>query len=267
MMKISVYILLLISLVACSGENILDDKGQEGKNVGRFELALSGGASTRAVTSVITKEEADNFLITIYKGTDVFRATAALKDIDTKLPAGLGYSLTAENCSASVAESSNSGWGQRHYKGQSDAFVIKPGETTRVSVSCPVVNAGLCVVFDDSFINYYTKSYKVTTDDARALVFDKANQAVEGAEGELVSGSIAYYNTDDAGLCPVDVVIAGQAGSEEPEIKSGQVTLKRGKITRLTVRKSGTPDETGDISVSISYDDTFSVIEEDCILE
>ena len=55
MMKISVYILLLISLVACSGENILDDKGQEGKDVGRFELALSGGASTRAVTSVITK--------------------------------------------------------------------------------------------------------------------------------------------------------------------------------------------------------------------
>lgn len=267
MMKISVYILLMISLVACSGENILDDGRQEGSDVGRFELSLSGGASTRAVTSVVSKEEADNFLITIYKGADVFRETSVLKDMDTRLPAGLGYSLTAENCSAAVAESSNGGWGQRHYKGQSDAFVIKPGETTRVSVSCPVVNAGLCVVFDDSFTNYYTTSYKVTTDDARALVFDKTNQAVEGADGELVSGSIAYYNTDGEGLCSVDVVIAGQAGSDEPEVKSSRLTLKRGKITRLTVRKTDIPGDTGEISINISYDDTFSVMEEDCVLE
>ena len=64
-------------------------------SIGFFELTLSSVPVTRSTTTQITPEEAADFLITIYKGSDIIRQTVRLGDLDTRLSAGYGYTVTA----------------------------------------------------------------------------------------------------------------------------------------------------------------------------
>jgi 8-oxo-dGTP diphosphatase len=137
-------------------------------------LELSLGSATRATSTVISKEEADNYWVTVYKGQEICREKTRLKDLETRLSAGYGYVVEAESCLEPEAESANNGWGQRRYTGQSASFAIKPGETTKVGVGCTVANAGVEVVFDETMAHHFTTSYSVTiTEGERTIVFDK----------------------------------------------------------------------------------------------
>ena len=66
-------------------ESIMPDT--EEKNTGNLALSLHDKSATRATTTVISGEEADNFLITVYKGLDFIRETTNLKDLINKLSA------------------------------------------------------------------------------------------------------------------------------------------------------------------------------------
>ena len=122
----------LIFLASCAEKEMDMSLGpvapaEEEEQMGSFELTLTGDRKTRATTTTISKEQADNFLITIYKGSDVYRETALLKNMNTRLSAGYGYSIFAESCSESTAESSEDGWGERRYAGLSAPFAVKAG--------------------------------------------------------------------------------------------------------------------------------------------
>lgn len=201
------------------------------EEMGNFELTLTGERQTRATSTVITKEEADNFLITIYKGSDVYRETARLKDINTRLSAGYGYKIFAESCSETEAITTNYGWGQRRYAGMSAPFAVKAGQTTPVSVGCSVANAGVEVVFDESVPAYFTTSYDITiTEGNRTIVFDAITGGTQ-VGGVINQGEVAYFNVDDEGHHTITYTI--NAVGPKTLTKTGTLELTKAKISRI----------------------------------
>ncbi|MCQ2212318.1 MAG: DUF4493 domain-containing protein [Bacteroidaceae bacterium] len=220
---------------------------QEANAVGKLDLTLSSGAATR-VTSTLSAEEAGKFLVTLYKGSDIYRATTQLKDLDKNLPAGYGYSLVAENCTESDAETVNDGWGQKRFAGQSSQFAIKAGETTKVNVSCSVVNAGLSINFDESVTASYDSYTFTVTDGSRTIEFNSAT-----------AGKVAYFNVPADGKKTINYrVVAGTDVDKSGTIDLGKAVLKNFNIT---LPNSGT------IGIEITYDDTMDVVVEEIIID
>ena len=65
----------LIFLASCAEKEMDMSLGpvapaEEEEQMGSFELTLTGDRKTRATTTTISKEQADNFLITIYKSIE-----------------------------------------------------------------------------------------------------------------------------------------------------------------------------------------------------
>ena len=222
--------LLLISLFGACSENIPDiEKPDEW---GTLEVALD--AATRATSTVISKEEADNYWVTIYKGQDISRETTRLKDLNTRLSAGYGYTVKAENCLEAEAEAANNGWGQRRFLGVSPSFAIKPGETTKVGVGCTVANAGVEIVFDETILEHFTISYRVTiTEGERVVVFDEATGG-KREEGVITPGSVAYYNVDDSGTRTLTYTIEAY-GIGKRLVKTETMVVTKAKISRLSL--------------------------------
>ena len=232
----------MLLLAACVGENDIPSNlvGQQettdnaaADSMGRFELTLTGERATRATTTVISKEEAELFLVTLYKGSDIVRTTTYLKDINTSLSAGYGYRVFAESVSEQTAITSNDGWGQRRYAGTSASFAIKAGEVTPVNVGCSVANAGFEVIFDESVSEYFTTSYSVTiTDGERTLVFDAASGGSK-VDGNITPGRIAYFNLDAEGSHTISYTIRA-VGPKTVE-KSGTIDLSKAVISRINL--------------------------------
>lgn len=203
-----------------------------GEQWGTLEVTL--GSATRATSTVVSKEEADNYWVTLYKGQDIYRATTRLKDLDTRLSAGYGYVLKAESCLEREAELANEGWGQRRFAGCSTSFAIKPGETTKVGVGCSVANAGLEIVFDATIPYHFSTSYSVTiVEGERTIVFDE-NTGGKRVEGTVTPGHIAYYNVGDGDTRTLTYTIEAY-GTNKRLVKNGTLVLTKAKISRLTL--------------------------------
>ncbi len=234
MVKLCFTLLTAFLLGACSADITettippIDDTEQWGT------LELSLGSATRATSTVISKEEADNYWVTVYKGQDISRETTRLRDLNKRLSAGYGYIVEAESCLEPEAESANNGWGQRRYAGQSASFAIKPGETTKVGVGCTVANAGVEVVFDETMVHHFTTSYSVTiTEGERTIVFDELTGGKREA-GVITPGSVAYYNIDESNTRTLTYTIEAY-GEGKRLVKTDNMTLSKSKISRLTL--------------------------------
>lgn len=226
---------LLASLLCACADSITGADTpavDEGAQWGTLEVTL--GSTTRATSTVLSKEEAANYWVTLYKGQDICRATTLLKDLDTRLNAGYGYVLKAESCLESEAELANEGWGQRRYAGCSSSFAIKPGETTKVGVGCTVANAGLEIVFDATIPYHFSTSYSVTiVEGERTIVFDE-NTGGKRADDIVTPGHIAYYNVGDGDTRTLTYTIEAY-GTNKRLVKSGTLVLTKAKVSRLTL--------------------------------
>ncbi len=191
-------------------------------SLGFFELTLSSVPATRATTTQITPEEAANFLITIYKGSDIVRQTVRLGDLDTRLSAGYGYTVTAESCSETEAESANDGWGQKRFAGLSASFAIVAGKTTAVDVGCSVANAGIELTYDESLLDYFTSVEVTVKSGNRTLTFTK-------------SGQIAYFNTNVDGLRTATYTITA-VGPNSTLTKEGTLDLGKAKMSHINLQ-------------------------------
>ena len=191
-------------------------------SLGFFELTLSSQPATRATTTQITPEEAANFLITIYKGSDIVRQTVRLGDLDTRLSAGYGYTVTAESCSETEAESANDGWGQKRFAGLSASFAIVAGKTTAVDVGCSVANAGIELTYDESLLDYFTSVEVTVKSGNRTLTFTK-------------SGQIAYFNTNVDGLRTATYTITA-VGPNSTLTKEGTLDLGKAKMSHINLQ-------------------------------
>ena len=251
---------ILLLLAACSANDLdtptpLEPTVEETDSLGTFTLTLTGEKATRSTSTVITKEEADNFLVTIYKGSDIVRQTAKLKDINTSLPAGYGYKVFAESVSEETAITFDEGWGCKRFAGLSASFAIKAGQTTDVSVGCSVANAGFDVVFDESVAEYFTTSYDIPIHDGdRTIVFDAAT-AGKKVDGIITEGKTAYFNLDEEGHHTISYTIKA-VGPKTIE-KSGTLELSKSKVSRITLNY-----ERSDFDFVITLDESVMYIDD-----
>lgn len=253
-------------MVACSGDVEMTSVGK-----GNFSLGLStDGVNVDVVTRAaheLTESEAAEYTIILRQGENLVW-TKNFTDItgpDCTQPLGTDYIVSAENCTIEEAEGANEGWGQRRIAGESEPFAIVTGDTTAVMVNCSVQNAGLCVMFDKSFTDYFSE-YAVTTDDLRALKFNATNAAEFDVNRQLTHGTIAYYNVESNGKHMVNVIISASAGWDGTVRLTRSLTLQSGRITRLRVHLGDDP--LGSVSsISITYSDVFDESEEEILLE
>jgi len=232
-------------------------KVDEEEQIGSFELTLTGEHQTRATTTTITKEQADNFLVTIYKGSDVYRETALLKNMNTRLPAGYGYSVFAESCSAATAESSNDGWGERRYSGTSAQFAVKAGQTTPVSINCSVANAGVEVVFDKTVSTYFTGGFQVRiTEGSRNIVFDRYTGGLSADGTTTQDSQIAYFNVGEDGTRTITYHIHAVSPRKTLD-RDVEITLTRKSIFRIRINY-----EMSTFSLNITVDEEELFIDE-----
>ena len=228
--------------------------GPQGNLRGSFSVSLSADSlgvevETRAAHPLTEAQQA-TFRLTLTDREGTVWENKLYTDVtleDRTQPVADGYVLTAQNCTAQEAESLNDGWGQRRFRGQSQAFAVKQKEDTRVTVNCTMANAGLCVDFDEAFTSFFTEGYMVTLVDSRNLRFDAST-----------ADRVAYYNVaDDTGSHQVRLLVNASAGWDGMlRTIERTLTLQQGRICRLHIRK-GEPQEGTIDGVFITYDETF----------
>lgn len=208
---------------ACTNE-VPTPEAQEG----RFSLSLSAAdiqteVQTRAF---ILGVDANNFYISLNEaeGTPllVSKQYSAMTDADYILPTANGYELLVESCSETEATALNNGFGAYRFVGNA-TFNIVSNEKTPVSVNCVMLNAGLQLVFDQTFIDKFPV-HAVTTQDSRALVFNSGNQE-----------NVAYYDMQDPTL-KMSLRITGSTGGWDDRLDiTREVELQKGKIVKIFV--------------------------------
>ena len=91
-----------------------------------------------------------------------------------------------------------------------------------------MLNAGLQLVFDQTFINKFPV-HAVTTQDSRALVFNAANQE-----------NVAYYDMSNEAQ-KMSLRITGSSGGWDDRLDiTREVELQKGKIVKLHITYSAT---------------------------
>lgn len=239
-------LLAALFLAACISE--YDGPWTTDQGIFSLELAADGldvEVETRAPRN-LTDAEAATFLVSLTQDETLVwqqKAFNTITQADRTQPLGGGYIVSAEDVTDEDAESANDGWGCLRYAGQSEAFSIVSGQITHVTVPCKMANAGLNVIFDKSFTDFFT-DYAVTTDDVRGLKFN-------------TNGYTAYYNTEATGSHTLDIIISASAGWDGTVRLERTLTLQAGKIIRLHVKLNSPEPTEGNITLSITYDDEF----------
>lgn len=185
--------------------------------------------------------------ISIFQGKVYSELSAA----DRTLPVGTGYKIMVESCSQEEALTANDGWGQMRFTGET-TFEIKNNETTPLEVNCTLQNAGLMVVFDDSFTSKFPV-YAATTLDSRALVFKGTT-----------TGKVACYNVEEENNS-ISLKLTGSAGGWSDRIDIvKEVSIVKGKIMRLTVIYD---DNSGDLDIEFGTDNDMTDSDDDVTIQ
>ena len=272
-MKNGLYILAVLLLCCACFNASMDwpELPENGEACGTGQLLLtltSDGRGTRAGEANEPPADVDTFLISVYRGTDRVMDTVRLRDLGPKLTldAGAGYVLQAEDCTSADAEAANGGWGQRHFRGRSEPFVIVADATTSVKVHCSVVNAGLSVAFSADFLDLYSQCVvKIEGSDRNiAWLADEAEEEIQPR--------VAYFNTDDANETrQVTLLIYKEGENKAESLVKYPCTLEAKKSLTITLKpKGGNEEAEGGLNISATYDPDFVpgtndevVIEED----
>ena len=232
---------LALLLAACTTQDWPYSLHREG--VGSIAVTLEG-SQTRATTSVITKEEADLFLVTLYKGDDVIAQQTMLGHLGSlTFPAGYGYSLFVESITEQDALTLNEGWGAKRYTGQSKSFGIHAGQTTKVAVGCSVANAAVAVNIDSSAAGCVVT---LKTSDGRTLTTTESR--------------VAYVNVTPEEKPDVTITIE----------KDGEVVkettlenLEASQVKDINIKEN----TEGTLGLQVTYDDSFETVQTEISIE
>lgn len=260
------YMMLLAVTVLLAGCQSEQDPFKEPSDKGSFTLSLNTGALVvkTETRTTLNSTQAANYNITFYQNNikQWSKKYSALGAQDYVQSVGTSYSVSAESCTEAEAET---GWGCPRYYGRSESFEIVASATpTPVSVTCEPMNGGLCVEFDKSFTDTYTR-FSATTTDARALKFDDTNKAIFDSEtGKRTGGSVAYYNISETDERDVELEVVARGA----QVTKKTVTLRAGKVMHLTVYgpNAGGEDK-GTINIEIEYDDQFDTEDHNVVID
>lgn len=201
------------------------------------------GSQTRATTTVISKEEADLFLVTLYKGEDIVSQQVLLGKLASyTFPAGYGYKVFVENITSQEAESLNDGWGAKRYAGTSKSFGIQAGQTTKVSVGCSVANAAVAVNIDESALGCVV----TLTTDGRTLTTTESR--------------IAYFNVTPETKPSVTIRIEMDG---EVLAKKTLEDMEASQVKDINIKMSNE----GSLGIYVTYDDSFETVETEITLD
>lgn len=241
-----IFIITLISILGggCNSD-MVPGKEADASATGRFTVSvLTEEVTTEDITRGTTSNmDVNRFKVSIAdaKGLTLVagKEVGTLEDNDRILPVADDYLIQVTNCMEEEAISANEGWGCIRFLA-SETFDIVAGTTTPLKLECVMANAGLMVLFDESFTNKFPV-HAATTQDIRSLVFKSDNP-----------DKVAYYNLNQCqGTVPLRLT-GGSAGKWEDRIdKTENITITKGKITKLHVSFS---ENGGDINVDINTD-------------
>ena len=193
---------------------------------GELVLKLKAGdIKTEIITRSTLDIDINSFKINLSEndGTPLFvnKLYGELNETDCTLPAASGYQIAVESCSQSESVSFNEGYGAPRFIGEATFNIIR-SQRTQVDIVCTMVNAGLQISFDQTFLDKFP-IHAITTQDTRALVFNKNN-----------ADKIGYYEVN--ANTSLKLRLTGSAGGWEDRLDTiKEIILEKGKIKRLLI--------------------------------
>ena len=236
------YILYIIASMLC----VACDNQIEQEEIGWLHISKPTNEvidDTRA-----TSNQEIDYMVSITQGDEIIMSPIRFSAIDGRIPlsAGTGYTLFAESCTPTEAQTMPTIFGQPRYVGTKD-FSITVNQPTHVTVGCAMANAAFKVQKDASFCY---SSFTVTAScNGRTLTFTNDKD-------------MGYFNIDGESATLQYEVVATYDGGYIGRA-SGYLQLKPRSLSKL-VLKAIAP---GSIDLSISYDDTFTPIVTEIVLE
>jgi hypothetical protein len=209
--------------IGCNNDIIPSDPtGIKGELVLKLK---AGDVKTEIITRSTLDFDINSFKINLSEndGTPLFvnKLYGELNETDCTLPAESGYQITAESCSQDESVTQNGGYGYPRFVGEA-TFNITPRQETHVNIKCTMVNAGLQISFDQTFLDKFP-THAITTQDTRALVFNKNN-----------ADKIGYYEVN--ANTSLKLRLTGSAGGWEDRLDTiKEIILEKGKIKRLLI--------------------------------
>lgn len=224
-------IFLLITLLLVGCVNQIEPQAQGWLHIGK--PTQESLAETRTSTSEI------DYLVSITNNGNVIMNPIRYSIIGNSIPLSADkYTLVAESCTKTEAESLPTLYGQPRYAG-TESFTISPNQKTSVFVKCSMANAAFKIVKDASF--YYT-TFKVT-----ATV---GHRTLEFSDDE----TIGYFNVGDNNEATLTYTIEAIDAEGQKGYGSGSLTLKSRNLSKLNLKANSV----GYINIEIIYDDTFT---------
>ena len=195
---------------------------------------------TKDSTTITRTDNEIDYLVSIKKGENLIMSPIRYSQIKGAIPlsAGEDYTLLAESCTKTEAESQPSIYGQPRYAGGTD-FNIAANESKTIKVNCSMANAAFCIVKDESF--YYPEFTVTATLNGRSLTF---------TDEELMG----YFNVGENGTAVLSYHVTATDSEGRPGSGSGTIELKARTLSRLHLKAT----DLGYIGIEITYDDTFT---------
>lgn len=195
---------------------------------------------TKDSTTMTRTDNEIDYLVSIKKGENLIMSPIRYSQIKGAIPlsAGEDYTLLAESCTKTEAESQPSIYGQPRYAGNK-AFGIVANKSETITVNCSMANAAFCIVKDPSF--YYPEFTVTATLNGRSLTF---------TDEELMG----YFNVGEDGTAVLSYRVEATDSEGRPGTGSGTIQLRARTLSRLHLKASSL----GYIGISVTYDDTFT---------
>ena len=195
---------------------------------------------TKDSTTMTRTDSEIDYLVSIKKGENLIMSPIRYSQIKGAIPlsAGEDYTLLAESCTKTEAESQPSIYGQPRYAGNK-TFGIVANASKTIKVTCSMANAAFCIVKDPSF--YYPEFTVTATLNGRSLTFKDEER-------------MGYFNVGEDGTAVLDYKVEATDSEGRPGTGTGTIQLKARTLSRLHLKASSL----GYIGISVTYDDTFT---------
>ena len=225
MRRSALYILTTILLASACNKAVM-----EYSNMGSIALSLASDVEVVVTTKADTDVDYDSFLINVAGQT--FIGNQYSEDYiygqmtgDIDIPYGT-YVVSAQSCTAEVAESSNGGFGCVRYAGASSEVSIMSTVPEQVNVTCPMVNAKATLTFDESFLEDFENP-------SAELILGERTVTLQNAEDAL--SKAAYFNVSaDSRLT---YIVYGTIGGKRLSY-TGKMAIGQAKWAKIVIRSN-----------------------------
>lgn len=246
MKKYILPLLFLLLLSSCENEQLSDVTGY-----GNIRLSIKTeqeiSVETRAAVEA-TAEQLANYTLTVKQGSTILlskKYSAIDLDKELSFPREENYTVAAENCTETEAESANNNWGQARIAGISDPFTIYIGQTTDVTLACTMQNAKVSVTFDTE------KLTEAQITDYALTIYEPSKERT-CKFNETTANKYAYFNIDSDPQ--LTYRLTGKHGNTDIDVQTATLNIAAGQYYKLNV----TVAPTGTLELTVTIDNSVT---------